>query len=396
MNRRTRSYLRGRFRDYYRRRPPDAIVADEGIGLPALTSREWAYIPFSEGGTHMVRHEAIADEDDLQGYLVQHRPRHVYYSTARYDDPAREPMESKGWHGADLVFDLDADHLPDVDPDTTSYADMLARCQETTASLLEIIRSDFDVEQLLVTFSGNRGFHVHVWDEAFLSLDQHGRREIVEYVRGEGLSFDAILETTMVPGPHGTSTRRELDTDSGWGARIHRELVEYCEALRSMEPDRRAEALTDIDGVGPSIAESVGTVVESRGEDIADGSIDLHPDFLRFVRRFVETRVAGSGPAIDEPVTTDVHRLIRLPGSLHGSSGLVVRPIDPDAFEAFDPLTDAIASPFTTTDIAIEVLDPQELTIGGESHTFAPGKHRVPEYLGIFLMARGEAHKVPE
>ncbi|SVD73115.1 uncharacterized protein METZ01_LOCUS425969, partial [marine metagenome] len=41
----------------------------------------------------------------------------------------------------------------------------------------------------------------------------------------------------------------------------------------------------------------------------------------------------------DEPVTGDIHRLIRLPGSLHGGTGLVVKILNVDELEKFDPYT---------------------------------------------------------
>lgn len=49
---------------------------------------------------------------------------------------------------------------------------------------------------------------------------------------------------------------------------------------------------------------------------------------------------------IDEPVTTDVHRLIRFPMSLHGKSGLMVLPVPLDGLEEFDPLVSAVPERF--------------------------------------------------
>ncbi|CVK33100.1 DNA primase small subunit domain-containing protein [Methanoculleus bourgensis] len=41
-----------------------------------------------------------------------------------------------------------------------------------------------------------------------------------------------------------------------------------------------------------------------------------------------EERVRDAGARADEPVTTDIKRLIRAPGSLHGGSGMRVVPLD--------------------------------------------------------------------
>ena len=56
-------------------------------------------------------------------------------------------------------------------------------------------------------------------------------------------------------------------------------------------------------------------------------------------------RIAVKEAAIfpDEPVTGDVHRLIRLPGSLHGGSGLRVTTIKSKELEHFNPMVSAVA-----------------------------------------------------
>lgn len=395
MNERTRTYLEGRFGDYYRRSEP---TAPDGSGQvtapPEATIREWAYIPFTSAeSTRMIRHEAIVDAGYLGEFLERGKPRHVYHSAATYDEPGANTMGAKGWRGADLVFDLDADHLPDVDPDRDDTRTMLATCREATYELVELLETDFGFSDLTIVFSGNRGFHVHVRDDGVETLDRQARREVVEYVRGEGLTYESLVTTEAVAGG---GTKRRFHTDSGWGRRVYQGLVNYLDPLRELPQDELISELATFPGIGPSRAESVARMVSSRWSAIDRGEFDLHPDFVRFVRAFVEHRIRGSGPAIDEPVTTDVHRLIRLPGSLHGATGLVVTVIDRDDLEGFDPLEEAIAPMFKKVDISINVLDSIETTVGGTKRQFDPGHHEVPEFLGIYLMANGLATKVQE
>jgi DNA primase small subunit len=99
---------------------------------------------------------------------------------------------------------------------------------------------------------------------------------------------------------------------------------------------------------------------------------------------------------IDEPVTTDTRRLIRLPGTLHGGSGLVVTPIDRDDVAAFDPLCDAVPDRFVGRDIRIVCETDRTVELNGTRLSVAPGETAVPEFAGIFLMARGDARKAPE
>ncbi|MFP4590461.1 MAG: DNA primase small subunit domain-containing protein [Halobacteriales archaeon] len=393
MNDRTRTYLRGRFRDYYRRQVR-AASGPRPVGPPEPASREWAFVPFTEAATTpMVRHREVHDPAALEEFLVRHRPRHVYHSAARYDDPGADAMGAKSWRGADLVFDLDADHLPGVDAEADSYASMLADCRDATVELVDMLRSDLGFEDLTVVFSGNRGYHVHVRDPEVLELDRQSRRELVEFVRGEGLAFDHLVRKVAVGGG---GTRRQLDVGGGWGARVHDRLVAFLADLRERPPEQQLEALVDFAGMGDSRARSVRRVVEERWPAIEAGEVDLHPDFVRFVRSFVEARIVGAGPAIDEPVTTDVHRLIRLPGSLHGKTGLVVRPVPAAALESFDPLEAAVAPTFRENEIAIELREDRRLELGGASWSLTAGRERVPEYVGVFLMAREVAEKVRE
>jgi DNA primase small subunit len=94
---------------------------------------------------------------------------------------------------------------------------------------------------------------------------------------------------------------------------------------------------------------------------------------------------------IDEPVTTDLRRLIRFPGSLHGGTGLVVRRIPVDEVDAFDPLVDAVAEPFENREVRIDVTEPGPVWMGGDRFRIEEGDVSVRECVGVFLLARERA-----
>ena len=60
------------------------------------------------------------------------------------------------------------------------------------------------------TFSGHTGFHIHVRDPSLMGLDSNARREIVSYIRGEGLEVNTILSG----GSSGWRDRIEIGTQS--------------------------------------------------------------------------------------------------------------------------------------------------------------------------------------
>ena len=386
MDRRTREYLTGRFGDYYRSAEPTRP--------PAAASREWGHIPWTSGAeTTMVRHQSIYDLGDLGDFLQRDAPRHVYFSAAQYDNPGSGSMDEKGWQGADLVFDLDADHLPGTDPEAATYAEMLADCKDALERLLDLLERDFGFEDTTVVFSGGRGYHVHVRDEGVAELDSAARREIVDYVRAVDLDVEGLVRTRAVGG----TTRRELRTRGGWGRRTHRRLRAFVEELESVDEATAKDRLMAFDGIGEGRATTLLGAFVGNESAVADGNVEVGgPGTRTLVEALARETVEADSAPIDEPVTTDTRRLIRLPGSLHGGTGLVVRRIDRDDLDAFDPLVDAVPERFTRRSVRIEVTDPGPVELNGDSFTLDAGDHSVPECVGVFLMARDRARKVKE
>ncbi|ADQ66741.1 DNA primase small subunit [Halogeometricum borinquense DSM 11551] len=378
----TREYLEGRFGDYYR-------GADVALP-PTPERREWGYIPWSAGGTTMVRHQSLLDIGNLGDFLTRTAPQHVYFSAARFNDPGAGTMDEKGWQSADLVFDLDADHLPGVDPETTSYADMLAACKDDLLSLLDILENDFDFTDTQVVFSGGRGYHVHVRDENVRELDSDARREIVDYVRAIDLDVEGLIGTESNRG----TTRRVLRRHGGWGARVHDRLLELAENLREMEEEAALERLQELQGIGEGRAKTILGQIHNNFEAIREGNVEAGgPGTRILVNALAEEAVTAETAPIDEPVTTDTKRLIRLPGSLHGGSGLRVKTLERDEVADFDPLEDAIPDRFRGEKIKIRVTEPGPVEFDGDSFTLSAGDQSVKECLGVFLMARGRAEK---
>jgi len=383
MEERTRAYLRGRFGDHYRR-----IAVDLP---PAASAREWGHIPWTSGpGTTMVRHQSLLDLGDLESFLSRERPRHVYFSAGRYEAPGASTMGEKDRRGSDLVFDLDADHLPSVEVAEDSYAEMLAKCKDALLRLLSFLEADFGFEDLTVVFSGGRGYHVHVRDEGVRPLDREARREVVDYVRGLGLDFDRLVRTEQ----RGAATGRALRAEGGWGRRTHRRLLALVDDLLAMDEEAALARLRAFEGIGEERARTIYGVATHDREALESGNVEVGgPGVRKLVETVARETVDAENAPIDEPVTTDVNRLIRLPGSLHGGSGLAVRRLDRGALDAFDPLVDAVPETFVGHDITVDVTDGGPVELGGDSFTLPEDTQSLPEHVGVFLMARGRAEK---
>ena len=385
MDDRTRRYLAGRFGDYYRQAqvalPPDA------------RHREWGYIPFTSGPTRMVRHRSILDLGDLRRFLAETAPQHVYFSAARYREPGADEMRQKGWEGADLIFDIDADHLPGVDPTETAPSEMLAAAKEAVRNLLAFIDDAFAFEQTQVVFSGGRGYHVHVRDAAVQSFDSTARRELVDYVRAVGIGVEELTETRSNQG----TTQRVLRHRGGWGAALHAQLQKFAATVREMDRPEAIARLESFEQIGTTRAERVYEQFTRNPEAIAAGNLEAGGPGMRIVAEHLLTELRGETTApVDEPVTTDVRRLIRLPDSLHGGTALRVLRLSRTELADFEPFSDAVVERFVGRQIAIAVAEERTGRFMGDTFTLAPGEHQVDEALGMFLMAQGAAEKLPE
>jgi DNA primase small subunit len=104
------------------------------------------------------------------------------------------------------------------------------------------------------------------------------------------------------------------------------------------------------------------------------------PFFERvFIRSLGET---------DEPVTSDIKRLIRLPASLHGKTGFRVCRLTRDELTNFKPLIDALA--FSKEEIEIKGMADITFDLGGEHHAIETDRVSVlPEYAAVFAALRG-------
>ena len=106
----------------------------------------------------------------------------------------------------------------------------------------------------------------------------------------------------------------------------------------------------------------------------------------------VKERVAVSLEGeTDEPVTTDIKRLIRMPLSIHGKTGFRVVPLSREAFDAFGPLMDAVV--FSDDPVKVQMQKDTDITLKGERYelTWDDGVQEVPCHVAVFLFGRKAA-----
>jgi DNA primase small subunit len=393
----TIKYLQGKFAEYYKGHEPD--------WPPRFGAREWAF--FLWDGKGMLRHTAFLSQAKLMQFLGSSGPRHVYYSSAYYQKPAAQTMGQKGWLGADLIFDIDADHIKGAE--NLTYRQMLDKVKEEIIKLVdEYLLRDlaFDEKDLELVFSGGRGYHVHVRDPRVWELDSHERKEVVDYIMATDLNTEELFDKKPVAvggsKEHPKTYFKYILPDSregGWRGRFSNSIKKYVTILEKMEKKDAIKELEQGEGIGEKMAIKIyGILFDKRpngprGVDtLRERNIvelfDEEKTRNAFTKLVIDKTKGYAGEA-DAPVTKDVNRLIRLPGSLHGKSSLRVIPLSLDDVAAFDPLVDAVV--FGDEPMKVVLKKDLKFDIKGQAYDLKAGEAELPQHAAIFLMARGEA-----
>jgi DNA primase small subunit len=377
-----------------------------------LTEREFGFLLFE--GKAMLRHKGFNSAADLELSLKTIVPSDAFYSCAYYESPDAE-MDKKGWQGADLIFDIDADHIPtpcgkvhdtwvcsncglaDKGPSPENCPDCgaskfeaktwtcdvcLDSAKKETAKLLDMLRRDFGFtdHEMRVYFSGNRGYHVHVENKGIRELDSMARKEIVDYIIGLGLKaeFHELIA--------GDRIRLEPESTS-WKARI----VRGVERLLTENDSALIESL----GLSRHSAAFLVTNRESLLESLETKQwLKVKGIGVKNWKRIIHWVVDQQSAKIDTVVTTDIHRLIRLAGSLHGKTGFMKAHVPFNDLDKFDPLKEAIA--FKEGDAVVDIVETPEFRIGDTVYgPFKNASHiELPTAAAVFLLCKGAARVV--
>ncbi len=351
--------LRTLFKLYYKN-------PDEPLIVPSIEQREIAIQPLDK--EVMIRHLAFKTIEDLTKFILQKVPGHIYYSTAYYERPNDPSMEAKGWKGADLVFDIDADHLNTQNCEVAKNVGVITvECLEDavqeTLKLIDVLEHEFGIgkNELRITFSGHRGFHVHVESDVVKELGQEERREIVEFLHARlfDVSRYVDMKGRFIPAPG----------MPGIGGRIWR-------AIEKLLDDKELQ-------------------------DIKDRTFKLRKlrkaQLEKLKKLSIEQELKIN---VDEVVTLDVKRLIRIPNSLHGKTGLRVAQVSRLDLEQGAEHVLKLAIPRNFRKGMLKILFLRKVDapniMGYTVDVRLDEPVKVPTFLGIYLIRRGLACLVDE
>jgi DNA primase small subunit len=406
----SRDFVYEKFADFYT--DPSTVIPPPAL----LGQRELGFFLFKE--RIMLRHKVFARISDLRLFLGEAVPSDVYRSCAYYENPAAE-MDKKGWLGADLVFDIDADHIPTscnkihdewtctnsecgfkgkgITPETCPICEgrkfntktwscelCLESAKEETAKLIDMLEKDFGFssKEMSVFFSGHRGYHVHVENEAVKTLDAMARKEIVDYISGLGLTISGGKAK-------GRSRRRRASRDFGlhdfgWNKRLKLGIQNFL--LNATKEGLKNAGIKGKSATG--ILENKELILKRCVEEGRWGSVKGVG--VKTWKKLAEYIKDLESSKIDTVVTTDTHRLIRMNGTLHGKTGLKKVEFPLRSLEDFDPFEEAVA--FKEGAVKVFVSDAPEFRLGG--NVFGPYTHQtveLPTAAAVLLICKGRA-----
>ncbi len=384
-----------------------------------MSSREFGFMFFRHGA--VIRHLGFENDDQLRTFLIREVPSDVFYSAAYYNQPSMPKMPMKGWEGCDLIFDIDADHIETSCKDKHDRwkcqvcgefgkggkPENCPKCGKSKfeevnwlcdicleAAKLEAIKlvedflfPDFGIhkKEITVCFSGHRGYHIHVESDIVKEINSQARREIIDYIKGNGINpeFHGLQEVgreRLIIGP--------ATDGKGWSGRIARYVIKFISELDENQVQREDK----------SLRKKLLTLVKEKQKVVTN--LSRHPPLWDTMRNIdinlwhliAERAINMAKGEIDEPVTSDIRRLIRLPTSLNGKTGFEVKPLKLNELAEFDPFSE---SQVFQGQLTIHIIDVPTFRIGEEIFgPYTDEKVELPLAAAVFLLCKGVAKMV--
>ena len=379
-------------------------------GPPEIASREFGIGAYGKKISN--RHLSFSSKKALNEYLVKEAPLFISYSCAYYEKPSATPMSSKGFLGADLIYEYDADDFNDECasdhdswvckkcnasgrgnlkncPDCGSAVSAeqwvcdkcLTKAKNHTLQLKKTLEKDFLItEGISINFSGAKGYHLHVRSDAVKGLSNSARVELVDYLTTNQISLAAL-------GFYSEKRKFFCPKEKnayGWSKKI-------LEGVKDIFDRNNFTELAVAGATNVSTAKRILGEKKIVFDAIKTGFFpSVHSNSPKFWKSVVEHVIRNKALPIDRQTSVDIRKIVRVPNTLHGSTGLNASLLPEDKINGFDPLKDAIV--FSDKPIKVKTTKIRSFSLNKK--TFGPFDNEeteLPMYAGIYLLARGSA-----
>ncbi len=336
----------------------------------------------------MYRHIMFGSSRELNAAIMKFNPSDIYCSSSLYANPA-EPMDRKEWKGSELIFDIDGKDLKLDCTKTHNYVKCKecnfitkgidSKCSNCNSlhlnvvdlpckkcilalkkeviKLKEILTIDLGINEndILVYFSGNNGFHIHVGDKNYYDLSSTERSEIAGYLLCKGFRIETLGIRKNSENKYIPLSNNKNYINVGWRNRI----LKKTKISASISNEK--------------FAQQVRSLEDSQ-------KLNFHD--------IVSNAISDLSVKIDPVVTMDIHRIFRLGGTLNSKSGLAKAPCP--KLDSFDPFKDACFLDISSG-ISINSKIDDTFAFNGKRYNINKGKNEVSENVAIYLISKGLA-----
>ncbi|GFQ98703.1 DNA primase small subunit [Trichonephila clavata] len=263
-----------------------------------------------------LRYQSFKDEEDMKKEVIQKCPFKIDVGAVYSCRPSDQRTASNFYPSEkELVFDID---MTDYDEVRTccSGADICKKCWPFMTVALKILdralREDFGFHHLLWVYSGRRGIHCWVCDQAARELSPAARSAIVEYLSvvkgGEYQAKKVHLPETLHPSlKQADKIISKYFEDLMLNKQEYFDPPENCDKVIAMCLDQN--------------------ILSEKG---------LKNRSKHFI---TEIKFQLCYPRLDINVTKGLNHLLKAPFCVHPKTGRVCVPIDIKTVDSFDPFT---------------------------------------------------------
>lgn len=289
----------------------------------------------------------------------------VYASIGYYLDPNVYSPSKRGLTGYDLVFDVDMKYTQE---NRTEW--MHEVCYRTSA-LMDVLVEDlgFSRDKMVLDFSGGKGFHITIEDESFRNLSKDDRIDLVNYIKGEKI------------------IRKELTTGKGGWNNKYKGYINRIVKLMSNDKKVNCERLLSLNLPMATAKKISGLMNDAANRNrVSQGHLGL---FDAKVSKSLQNNFYNEQrelfSCVDKTVTPDRHRILRVPGSIHPSTGLVSVRLEPSDIDEPNIIFEKIKSTAGVDEVEI-VLEKATLEDFTSKKLWEAGTHKVPRWLALHLL----------
>ncbi len=351
--------------------------------VPSLEMREFGFGIFKRKIAN--RNMSFFNAKEMNDFLRNESPLFFSYSNSYYKFPSRTPTPLKEWVKADLVYEFDADELglaiEEIDGVQWFLHEHLDEAKRQVFRLLDFLQNDFEFssKDIFINFSGKAGYHVHVRSESIQSLNKKSRIELVDYLTGFGLDYVNLgfyFDNLSCPKPNvkGFWSKRIL---SGIRDLFNSDAKKVSTVIGFSEKKTK-KVLLEKEKIFDSLDKGLLFPIDGKKRS------DLWKNILDYV-------VSKQMSPIDRQTSVDLHKIVRVPSTLHGQTGFIAKTLSVEELKEFDPFRDAVV--FGSEELVkIHISKTPKFYLKDES--FGPYDDvtiQLPLFAAIYLIGKGSA-----